>query len=104
MKKFFKKILNYTILFAFTLIILLSALVASAKIPRSAIEENLIESTEFYKKKSGLQMLKLKRVYSYIHYYADTRKLNIIYCTDSEHPLQSVMWANYYQKIKSLFE
>lgn len=86
-------------IFIVTIFVLFIALVVSSKIPHRAIEENLKESAEFYQKKAGIYRIKNKRVYSYIHYYADTRKLNIIYCLDSDNPIESVLWANYYQRI-----
>ena len=95
-----KIILNYITIFILTILILFIALVVSTKIPRSAIEDNLKESVEFYKKRAGIYRIKNKHIYSYIHYFADTRKLNIIYCADSEKPIESVLWAKYYQEIK----
>ena len=95
-----KKILKYTIIFILTILILFSALVVSSKIPRSAIEENLKESAEFYKKKDGIQRIKNKKIYSYIHYYADSMLLNIIYCMDSENPIEATLWAKYYETKK----
>ena len=49
--KTMKKILNYIILFILTILVLFSALVVSSAIPHSAVEENLKESVEFYKKR-----------------------------------------------------
>ena len=95
-----KKILNYIIIFICTMLILFLALAVFAKIPRSAIEPKLTESLEFYKKRAGIYKFKNKRIYSYIHYYADARKLNILYCIDSDHPIESILWARYYQRIK----
>lgn len=95
-----KKILEYIIIFISLVIILFMALVATAKIPRSAIEDNLKESIEFYKKHQGIYVIKKKAYYSYIHYFADTRKLNIIYCIDTEKPIESVLWSKFYQTIK----
>ena len=95
-----KRILNYVIIFTITVITLFFALVVSSMIPHSAIEGKLKESIEFYKKKSGIYKIKNKKLYSYIHYYADTRKLNIIYCLDSSNPIESTLWAKYYQEIE----
>ena len=95
-----KKILNYAIIFITTLLILFSALAVSSKIPKAAIEENIKESVEFYRKRAGIYRIKNKHIYSYIHYYADTRKLNIIYCLDSNKPIESMLWSNYYQVTK----
>ena len=96
-----KKVLNYIIIFILTLFILFFALVVSSMIPRSAIEPKIIESVEFYKKRAGLHEIEKDHIYSYIHYYADTRKLNILYFTDSENPTESILWSKYYQEIKA---
>ena len=96
-----KKVLNYIIIFILTLFILFFALVVSSMIPRSAIEPKIIESVEFYKKRAGLHEIEKDHIYSYIHYYADTRKLNILYSTDSENPTESILWSKYYQEIKA---
>ena len=95
-----KVLLNYTLLLICTLLIMFGALAVSCKIPRSTIEENLKESVEFYKKRAGIYRIKNKHIYSYIHYFADTRKLNIVYCIDSNKPIESMLWSKYYQKIK----
>lgn len=92
-----KETLKYILIFIVTIFILFIALVVSSKIPHSAIEENLKESIEFYKKNAGIHRIKRKQFYSYIHYFADTRKLNIIYCLDSNNALESVLWSKYYK-------
>ena len=94
-----KKILKYILIFIATVLILFSALVGTSKIPHSAIEENIKESVEFYKRRAGIYRVKNKKLYSYIHYYADTRLLNIIYHIDSEDAVKSTLWANYYETI-----
>ena len=92
-----KRASNYTLIFAITVLVLFSALAISCTIPRSAIEENLKESLQFYKDRAGIYKIKNKRFYSYIHYYADSRKLDIIYCLDSDSPIESMLWSKYYQ-------
>ena len=95
-----KKILSYILIYICTVLILFCAFAVSSMIPHSAIEEKMKESAEFYKKRAGIYRIKNKRLYSYIHYYADTRKLNIIYCLDSDKPIESMLWSKYYQEIK----
>ena len=95
-----KRVLKYIIIFIITVFTLFSALVASSTIPHSAIEDKVKESLIYYKQRAGIHRIKNKRIYSYIHYYADTRKLNILYCIDSEHPIQSTLWSKYYQVVK----
>ena len=96
-----KKILGYIAVFICIAMILFLALVISSKIPHSAVEPNIKGSVEFYKKKAGIYKIKVGHRYSYIHYFADMRKLNIIYCLDSDNAINSTMWARYYQIIKA---
>ena len=56
------------------------------------------ESIKFYMGTPGIDRIENKRTYSYIHYFADTRKLNIIYNIDSENVLESTLLAEYYRK------
>lgn len=90
-----KKVLNYIIIFVITVLILFFSLVATSMIPRSKIEKKLIESAEYYKTVQGIEKINFKRLDTYIHYYADTRKLNIIYNIDSKHPIKSTLWSKY---------
>ena len=52
------------------------------------------------KNEDGIDRIKNKKLYSYIHYYADSLLLNIIYCIDSENAVKSTLWANYYETAK----
>ena len=97
LKSNMKKILNYIIIFVLTVTSLFIALVISANIPRSAIEEKLKESAEFYKRKQAVFKVKKDEIYSYVHYSADAKKLDIIYCIDSEKSVESVLWSKYYR-------
>lgn len=98
--KYLKKFLVYLCIFFATATFLFFALVLTSKIPRSAIEDNLKESLDFYRKNDGVQPLN-RHVCSYIHYYADVRKLNIIYCMDSDDPVKATLWSKYYQIIRA---
>lgn len=99
-KKYLKFAFRYTILFIILLLILFGIFTLVAKIPRECIENNIKQSVNFYKDKQGIEKLKKKRDYTFIHYYADSMLLNIIYCMDSNHPIKSIMWANYFEKVK----
>ena len=94
------KVLKYIMIVIITLSILFLALAVSSMIPRSAIDKKMHESISFYEKNEGIRRIKNKRIYSYIHYFSDTRKLNIIYCLDSNKPIESMLWSKYYQEIK----
>ena len=94
-----KKVLKYIIVFIVTVSILFFSLVLTSKIPRKAIEKNIKESIEFYKRHPGIYRINLKRFDTYIHYYADTRKLNVLYNIDDKNAIKSVLWSKYYQKL-----
>lgn len=94
---FIKIAIKYIGVFSGILVILFSGLMLTSYIPRECIEENLQESAEFYKYKQGIHRLHPDRQDLRLHYYADSMLLNIIYCIDTEHPIQSTLWSNYYE-------
>ena len=94
-----KKVIKYIGVYLITLIICVIALVGTAKIPKTAIEKSIKESAEYYKKVDGIERIQRNREYTYLHYYADSMLLNIIYCIDTDNPLKSTMEAKYYEKI-----
>lgn len=95
-----KKILEYLLVFIMTLIILFFGLALTAKIPKTKIEENLKKSASYLEKNSGFKRVQPGRKYTYLHLYADSVILNIINCIDTNKPIESIMWANYYETIK----
>lgn len=95
-----KKILEYLLVFIMTLIILFFGLALTAKIPKTKIEENLKKSASYLEKNSGFKRVQPGREYTYLHLYADSVILNIINCIDTNKPIESIMWANYYETIK----
>ena len=95
--RFIKTVFKYIGIFSGILVILFSGLMLTSCIPRESIEENLQESAEFYKDKQGIERLHPDRQDLRLHYYADSMLLNIIYCIDTEHPIQSTLWYNYYE-------
>lgn len=99
--KSIKSIIKYIIIFIIALILLFSILVATAKIPKSWIETNLKESVDFFKKTAGVETILKRRDYTTLHLYADSVLLNIIYCIDSENPVESVLWANMYKEMEA---
>lgn len=94
-----KKIIKYICIYVITAIMCIIALVGTAKIPKSAIEQSIKESADYYKKVDGIERVIKDKEYSYLHYYADSMLLNIIYCIDTNKPLESVMISKYYEKI-----
>lgn len=97
--KYLKPIIKYTIIFSIVLALLFSILVLTSCIPKQCIEENLQESVELFKKNSGVEQLLKRREYTYLHYYADSILLNMIYCMDTQKPIESTLWAKYYETI-----
>ncbi len=99
MKKILFNIFKYIGIFILLVSIALGLLVITAMIPKERIEENMKESVQFYKDNQGIAG---KRGYehTFIHYYADSILLNIIYNIDTDKPLESVLWSKYYETIK----
>ena len=97
MKSVLKEIFKYIGIFLATICICFSLLVISSKIPKASIEQNMQESADFYKKKNGIEYESEKLPYSFRHYYADSMLLNIIYNINTDNPIQSTLWAKYYQ-------
>ena len=98
--KVLKTFIKYSVIFFTTVLICLFALVATAKIPRDKIINSLEESAEYYKHVDGIEMINKRKQYTYIHYYADSVLLNIIYHIDTNQPLKSVMESRFYQVLK----
>lgn len=91
-----KKGLKYTAVFCIAVMILTGLLVLTAKIPRSAIKENVQKSAE-YLCEAELFATKIEGVEgSRIDRYADSILVAIAYQYDAEHPMASVMKSAYY--------
>lgn len=90
------KSLKYILTFFLTVLCLTGILALSAKIPRSAIKENVQESAEYLcdGELYGLAVDGARG--SRIDRYADSILLAIAYQYDEDHPLRSVMWSAYY--------
>ena len=101
MKIIIKNIFKYTVIFIGVWALLFMLLVATAKIPKESIKENLKESVQLFKDNRGIEMLGSRKEYRYIHYYADSILLNIIYGIDTTKPVTSVLEAKYYETIRS---
>lgn len=95
-----KKIVQYILVFILILLILLTLLTLTAMIPREKIINNLQESAKYLETKSGIEKIQNKRDYTYLHTYADSVILNIIYYIDSSKPLQSVLESKYFEFVK----
>lgn len=93
-----KKVLKYIILFLLVLILLMSFLVITAKIPKEDVKGNIKESEICFRKADEIVRKFNIREYSHLDIYADSILLNITYCIDEMHPLSSVLEAKYYVK------
>lgn len=91
-----KKLFKYSLIFSLTLLVLLGLLILVAKIPQSAIKENVRESASYYCD-TGLFVRQIEGVNgSAIDHYADSILVAIAYQYDEDKPLTSVMWSSYY--------
>ena len=97
-----KKFLTYCLMMLTIVFILLFVMVLEVKlIPREIQMYNLLK---YYIKKSistlssrnELKRIKIDDENTYLHVYADSILLNMIYCMDSDKPLESIMESNYY--------
>lgn len=96
-----KSILKYLNIYIITVSLLFSLLTISSKIPRNSIQKNIEESVTFFEKNPGVDEKLKRREYTTIHYYADSILLNIIYCIDSQNPVEATMWANFYKNVNA---
>lgn len=95
--KLFKSVFKYIVIFVIVVFLLTLLLTLVASIPRKYVEKNLIKSATYFEENSSEVIRKTrKKEYTYLHPYADQVILNIIYCLNTEKPLQSVLEAKYY--------
>ena len=87
---------KYILVFLIVTVLLLGVLVLSAKIPKSAIKENMQESAVYLCEGELFDMVVEGVNSSKIDRYADSILLAIAYQYDSDKPLTSVMWSSYY--------
>lgn len=102
MNKILTLVFKYAILFVFIVIILLTTLVVTAKIPKESIEKNIEESAQYLSKNTEINYIKRKHPFMWLHIYADEMLFNIIYNIDTNKPLESVLEAKYYKDIAGL--
>lgn len=101
MKKAIVNVLKYIGIFVFMVAGLLALLTLTAKIPKASIKENIVESLQFFKDNRGVELQKSRKEYKYLHCYADSILLNMIYGIDTSKPLSSVLEAKYYETIRT---
>ena len=102
-----KSIIKYLLLFMVTTALMTVALIGVATIPRDHIQKKSEESAEqlikrdtaYYNLIGGTSGRALLRPWdcSKIDQTADSYLLSIAYYLDEDHPLESVLWARYYE-------
>ena len=88
-----KRLIKYFSTFFLTVLLLLIALIGVAKIPKSPIRSNMIETAEYLSTKPATHFAVSGIRSSSIDWYADSLLLNIAYNLDDQNTLESVMWA-----------
>ena len=88
-----KRLKKYFSTFFLTVLLLLIALIGVAKIPKSTIRSNMIETAEYLSTKPATHFAVSGIRSSSIDWYADSLLLNIAYNLDDQNTLESVMWA-----------
>lgn len=88
-----KRLIKYFSTFFLTVLLLLIALIGVAKIPKSTIRSNMIETAEYLSTKPATHFAVSGIRSSSIDWYADSLLLNIAYNLDDQNTLESVMWA-----------
>lgn len=96
--KILKSIAKYILVFVCLIAVLLGIFTATVKfIPKEKILDNIKESLPYLESNTEVVEVKPTREYSYLHVYADEILLNMIYCMDSNKPLESIMESKYYK-------
>ena len=96
--KILKSISKYILIFVCLVAVLLGIFTATVKfIPKEKLLDNIKESLPYLESNTEVIEVKPTREYSYLHVYADKILLNMIYCMDSNKPLESIMAAKYYK-------
>ncbi len=95
MKKNFK-LVKYFLIFIIIVISLIALMILSAKIPKKMIENNVIESAEYFNEKELFYEMIDNHNETKIDHYADSITLNITYNIESKNSFRSVLKSNYY--------
>ncbi len=90
-----RTVIKYGTAFVLAVLILTALLIGAAKIPNSAIQQNMLESGEYFSSKEQVEYLTEGVLASQIHYSADAMWCSIAYNLEPDHPLESAMWANF---------
>lgn len=101
--KHIKEVLKYVIVFIVIVFFATILLTLVASIPRKYVEKNLRQAVEYFKENNTeIRMMEGKnKGYAYIHTYGEEMLFNIIYCLDTNNPLQAVMEAKFYERFEN---
>ena len=86
------------IIFAVSLVVLVGVLLASTQVPQNLIREHMEESADIMCEHHRIWYMIPSVESSQNHLYADAITLNIAYHFSDGSPLESVMWAKYYNR------
>ena len=89
----FKKIIIYVVTFIVLMIIFFGSLTVTSLIPSSALEKNVIKTSEVYKKEGEKRLVNVLGKKDYIFIFTDALMVNTAYSIDSNHPITSFMLA-----------
>ena len=92
---YLKSVLKYVFIFILTFLLLLSALLAVAKIPKSLIYNNMLESAEYLNSIPSGNYLIESIISTRTDQFADTLLLNIAFHYDESNALESVIWSKF---------
>ena len=96
--KIIKNTIKYIVVYISIIVVLLGIYTATVKfIPKEKLLANIKESLPYLESNTEVIEVKPTREYSYLHVYADEILLNMIYCMDSNKPLESIMSSKYYK-------
>lgn len=93
-----KGVATIVVVFFAALSIMTLFLVCSSKVPRSAIQTKMEESAEFISRSSQIEYALPGVLGTQIHYTADTIWLSIAYGFETERPLETTIWSNFYRE------
>ena len=93
-----KSLIAYIVIFAASVALLAGFLLASACISQSGIQKNMEKSADILCEHNRIWYMIPGVESSQNHLYADAITVNIAYHLADEKPLESVMWARYYNE------
>ena len=93
-----KTLIKYLIIFAASATLMAGLLIATAYIPGERIQKNMEESADILCEHNRIWYMIPGVESSQNHLYADAITVNIAFHLADDNPLESVMWARYYNE------